>query len=219
MDTASIPRSGSHATSNRPLGREFLWSRIPTRRFAGVPHRIRSQPLTIPPSYSRYVALKFMVAELTGRNNEVKIYNHLASRSGTHPGSDRVLAPLDHFKVQGPNGEHDVLAFQVVGPHLEDMLNADSPAVRRAIKSIAYQIALGISFLHDCGVVHGGQSTLPSISQQFTGVISRSAQRKCRVRDPKFRREIRARGDEHLELAGLCTSVHQRPAVSIRFTP
>jgi len=129
------------------------------------------KPLTNTPSYSRYVALKFIVAELTGRNNEFRIYRHLASRSGTHPGSDRVLSPLDHFKVQGPNGEHDVLAFQVVGPHLEDILSTDSSVIRRAIKPLAYQIALGISFLHDCGVVHAGQSTLLPTGQELTRVV------------------------------------------------
>ena len=111
------------------------------------------------------------MADLTGENNEVKIYRHLASRSGTHPGSDRVLSPLDHFKVHGPNGEHDVLAFQVVGHHLEDMLTTDSSVIRRAIKPLVYQIALGISFLHDCGVVHAGQSTLLPTGQELTGII------------------------------------------------
>ena len=107
---------------------------------------------------SRYVALKFTVAELTDKNSEIKIHRHLTSRSGTHPGSDRVLALLDHFKVQGANGEHDVLVLQVVGPHLETMFNDETPIIQQAIKSLVHQVALGTSFLHDCGVVHAGQS-------------------------------------------------------------
>ena len=128
--------------------------------FASIPHHSRSQPLITLPSYSRYVALKFVVAKLTGKNNEVKIHHHLAARSGTHPGSDRVLAPLDRFEVEGPNGKHDVLVFKVMGPQLSDMYNNCPSIIRQAIKSLAHQIALGISFLHDCGVVHAGQSTV-----------------------------------------------------------
>lgn len=101
------------------------------------------------------------MADLTGRHNEIKIHRHLALRSGTHPGSDRVLALLDHFKIQGPNGEHDVLVSQVVGPHLEDIFE-ESTVIPKQIKSLTYQVALGISFLHDCGVVHAGRSIVLS---------------------------------------------------------
>ena len=126
------------------------------QRIVNVP---RPQQLTTSPPCSRYVALKFALAELTGRNNEIKIYRHLASRSGTHPGSDHVLALLDHFKVQGPNGEHDVLVLQVTGPRIDNIFD-ESTVIPKALKSLAHQIALGISFLHDCGVVHSGRSTV-----------------------------------------------------------
>ena len=118
----------------------------------------RQSPASNNTPVSRYVALKFTVAELTGRNSEIKIHRHLASRSGTHPGSDRVLALLDHFKVQGVNGEHDVLVLEVVGPHIEAMFNEETPIIQQAIKSLVRQVALGTSFFHDCGVVHAGQS-------------------------------------------------------------
>ena len=68
----------------------------------------------------------------------------------------RGLTLLDHFKVRGPNGEHDVLVLQVIGPHLGTMFNDDPAVVQRAIRSLAHQIMLGTSFLHDCGIVHGG---------------------------------------------------------------
>jgi len=112
---------------------------------------------------SRYVALKFAVAELTGRNNEIRIYRHLASRSETHPGSDRILALLDHFRVQGVNGEHDVLVLQVIGPHLEAMFDDEPTAIQQTIKPLMHQITLGTSLLHDCGVVHAGRTVLSTI--------------------------------------------------------
>ena len=104
------------------------------------------------------------MARITGtnENNEIKIHRHLASRSGTHPGSGRVLALLDHFKINEVNGEHDVLVLEVIGPHLEAMFDDEPAVIKRTIKSLARQIALGISFLHSCGVVHGGQSNVLS---------------------------------------------------------
>jgi len=122
------------------------------------------------PSRSRYVALKFVVADPTYRN-EPKIYSLLASRSRKHPGSDHVLVPLDHFKVHGPNGEHDVMVFQVIGPQLSAMQEDRPSLIRQAIKPLTHQIALGISFLHDCGVVHAGQPTVLSTGRRLTQTI------------------------------------------------
>ena len=96
------------------------------------------------------------MAELTDKNNEIKIHRNLVSQSVTHPGSEHVLALLDHFKVQGVNGEHDVLVTQVVGPHLEATFNEDPLVIQKSIKSLMREVALGISFLHHCGVVHAG---------------------------------------------------------------
>ena len=110
------------------------------------------------------------MAELTGKNSEIKIHRHLASQSGIHPGSDRILALLDHFKVQGVNGEHDVLVLQVIGPQLAAMFDEEPTAVQQTIKSLIHEVALGISFLHECGVVHAGQSAVLPIDQQLTSV-------------------------------------------------
>ena len=67
-----------------------------------------------------------------------------------------VLALLDHFKVQGLNGEHDVSVSQVAGPQLKAVFNNEPAVIQQSIKSLMHQVALGISFLHRCGVVHSG---------------------------------------------------------------
>ena len=104
-----------------------------------------------------------MVAELTGRNNEIDVYRHLAAQSKRgrkHPGSRHVLVLSDNFTVCGVNGKHDVLVFPVVGPHLEDMFDEELSAIRKSIKSLVRQVALGTSFLHDHGIVHAGWWTV-----------------------------------------------------------
>jgi serine/threonine-protein kinase SRPK3 len=160
-----IPLSGSHATSNPPLKRKLLWSWIANGYFATLPDQWLS--LTTPLQYRRYVALKFAVAELTGKNSELKIHRHLASQSASHPGSERVLALLDHFTVQGVNGEHDVSVSQVIGPHLEAMFDDDPAVIQQTVKSLVHQVALGTSFLHHCGVVHAGRSATLSTEAEY----------------------------------------------------
>ena len=110
-----------------------------------------------------------MVSDLTGKNNEIKIHRHLASQSvRTHPGSEHVIALLDYFTVHGVNGEHDVLVFPVVGPHLGVMLEKYQDEINQSVKSLLRQIALGASFLHDCGIVHAGQRAVSSGDQKLT---------------------------------------------------
>jgi hypothetical protein len=58
------------------------------------------------------------------------------------------------------NGEHDVLVFQVVGPHLEAMFDEEPSVIQQSIKSLMRDVALGTSFLHHCGVIHAGRSAI-----------------------------------------------------------
>ena len=158
LDSVPIPLFGWRATSSRLLKRELsVRPRIAICHFGAASPRGVFQSLTgVSLYYSRYVALKFAVAELTGKNNEIKIYRHLASQTGTHPGSERVLALLDDFRVQGVNGEHNVLVLQVVGPRLGAMFNEEPTVIQQSIKSLVHQVALGTSFLHHYGIVHAG---------------------------------------------------------------
>ena len=134
LATVPILLCGSRATSNHLLRREYFGI---SQLFLVI-----ASPTTNNPSammYSRYVSLKFAIAKLAGKVNELKIYHHLASRVGTHPVSGRVVALLDHFEVRGPNGEHDLLALQVIGPNLADMLEEDpDDVIRPGIKSLPH---------------------------------------------------------------------------------
>ena len=158
MGLAHFPPCGSREISNQPFKCELIRLALAV---ATIPCLTELELLITPLKCSRYVALKFVTADLTGKNNEIKIYQHLASQSpSTHPGSGHVPTLLDHFRVHGVNGEHDVLVLQVLGPDLETMFDEIEPSVvEQSIKSLTHQVALGASFLHHCGVVHGGWST------------------------------------------------------------
>lgn len=102
------------------------------------------------------MALKFNIAQLTNKSSEILILKHLAHGSHGQPGSDRVLGFLDHFRVQGVNGTHDVLVTEVVGPRLGDMINEDPELLQKQAKTLFRQIISGAAYLHANGVAHGG---------------------------------------------------------------
>ena len=80
------------------------------------------------------------------------------------------------------NGEHDVLVSQVTGPHLGAMFDDEPDIIQQAIKSLMYQVALGVSFLHDCGVIHAGGWGVPSTySNDSSRIKSRPTQRQHRI--------------------------------------
>ncbi|KAK1542476.1 serine/threonine-protein kinase SRPK3 [Colletotrichum paranaense] len=116
-------------------------------------------------SNNRYVALKIEVAKRDDPN-EVKIQRLLAERVPEDPCSRFVVALLDSFYHDGPNGRHLCLVLEPMGPSLSSVLNAPAeiydprnPPVRRFAKDktkrILRQVLSGLQFLHENEIVHG----------------------------------------------------------------
>jgi len=66
---------------------------------------------------------------------------------------------LDHFRIEGVNGTHDVLVTEVVGPRLGDMINEDPELLQKQAKTLFRQIVSGAAHLHSSGIVHGDLHT------------------------------------------------------------
>jgi hypothetical protein len=110
----------------------------------------------------RYVALKITVARLVNNSNEIHILqflrDHAASQSPKHAGSEHVLDLLGNFTVSGPNGTHDVLVFDVLGPSPNELRNDSEQGeewVWKSSRIISKEVALGTAYLHELGVTHG----------------------------------------------------------------
>ncbi|KAH0430241.1 serine/threonine-protein kinase SRPK3 [Colletotrichum camelliae] len=112
-----------------------------------------------------YVALKIEAASRQ-RSNELLIQAHLAARKPKSPCSEYVVRFLNSFYHQGPNGNHLCIVLEPIGPSLSTVLNApfeiydpSNLPVRRfakdKIKRILMHVLLGLSFLHENGIVHG----------------------------------------------------------------
>jgi serine/threonine-protein kinase SRPK3 len=61
------------------------------------------------------VALKFVVSNPPNKGYEQRVLKWL-SLSPLHPGKRYVIHLIDSFAINGPNGQHDVLVMDVVGP-------------------------------------------------------------------------------------------------------
>ena len=108
----------------------------------------------------RYVSLKIIMAQESQLSLEAEIQNRLRCGDQYHPGRPFVLSLLDEFYIDGPNGRHQCLVTEVVGP---SMLAVKSLAAEHDLlpveiaRKITAQLALGLAYVHSCGVIHGGQ--------------------------------------------------------------
>jgi serine/threonine-protein kinase SRPK3 len=95
--------------------------------------------------------MKFTVADPQRTSYEAEIIHTLSRHAGDHPGHSHVLQLLDHFKLHGPNGTHDVIVTDVLV----------SLRTLRALKSLdskraSFQAVLGLTYLQQQGIIHGG---------------------------------------------------------------
>jgi len=75
-----------------------------------------------------------------------------------HPGNEFILEMLDEFKIQGPNGTHTCIISEPLGPSVSTVLEyTDGWQLLSDIsRRLAAQVAVGVAYLHECGIVHGG---------------------------------------------------------------
>jgi serine/threonine protein kinase len=114
---------------------------------------------------NRYVSLKITLArQPQNTSREVSLYiSHLQNSC---PG---LVALYDIIKIKGPNGEHDGLIFELMGPDLITILKTrpefqiGEPWERRFTTSFAKKALLGtvqaIHGLHERGIIHGDLHT------------------------------------------------------------
>ncbi|KAJ3114216.1 hypothetical protein HK098_007415 [Nowakowskiella sp. JEL0407] len=101
-----------------------------------------------------FVALKICKAGASSK--EADILDHLTVANPNHPGYKHILGFLDQFEHQGPNGTHLCLVFEVMGVSVvsgTDYLPNQRYPVSVA-KEIARQVLLGLSYVHECRIVH-----------------------------------------------------------------
>lgn len=110
----------------------------------------------------RLVSLKVLTAEASPQHKEIRFLRHLDEHVQADPRRGSIMATLDDFTIDGPNGTHLCYVSQLGGPNFSAI--SDSPGemagTRRLCaplaRKLAQQLAKAVSFMHDVGIVHGG---------------------------------------------------------------
>ncbi|KAI1110044.1 kinase-like protein [Nemania sp. NC0429] len=104
---------------------------------------------------SRNVAVKFSVSEKND-NHETHILQAISAFRGDHPGRAHLVQMLDCFIVDGPNGTHDCLVLELLGPSVQDAITSykDHRLPAALAKSTAYQALQGLDLLSQHKISH-----------------------------------------------------------------
>lgn len=95
-----------------------------------------------------------------------------------HPGSKYIVRLLDEFLLEGPNGCHQCLVFDLLGPTVNTMVDDAHHFGERLetdiIIRVSIQILKAVAFMHKAGYAHGGTvafaRVFPCISRHFTSL-------------------------------------------------
>jgi serine/threonine-protein kinase SRPK3 len=102
-----------------------------------------------------------MTADSTERSQELCNLQLLADYSQGNLSSKYIVQLLDCFTHQGPNGIHQCLVFELLGPSvgrvLEDYHGSGDQLEPATILRLSEQLLEGISFIHGAGLGHGGK--------------------------------------------------------------
>lgn len=194
-------------------------------------------------SNSSYVAMKIVRSDKiysTAAKDEISILKRLTSNSKKNKiGSHYTLNLLDHFIHFGPNGEHIIMVFEVLGENLLSIIkkyqHKGIPVIY--VKQIAKQLLLGLDYMHRfCGVIHTDikpENILLQLGDVDT-IVKMVEMNEKRIKDYKAsmrrntptidtsREYINNKNDyidEYSPLSDLSSSIRRVPSKSSRYTP
>ncbi|KAF7313368.1 Protein kinase [Mycena chlorophos] len=106
-----------------------------------------------------YVALKIIAAWKTKKMTELAVLQHLqATYEPDDEGSKHVVRMLDHFVHDGPNGQHQCIVTEAMGPSLAEDIYWIWESLHLPVQiaqRVTGQLALAVQYLHARGVAHG----------------------------------------------------------------
>lgn len=123
----------------------------------------------------RWVSIKIMTADTTAYSHELSILESLAKSCKGSLDSRYIVQLLDEFSHQGPNGTHQCLVFELLGPTLDmvtsDYSDYDDREERLepdTVLRISEQLLNAIAFVHEAGYGHGGMTSHAMLADATT---------------------------------------------------
>lgn len=76
-----------------------------------------------------------------------------------NPPSSHTVHLLDVFELNGPNGLHECVVYELLGPNVQDTIDTHfhGRLPGKLAKSIAKQSLVGLDHIHQHGIGHGGK--------------------------------------------------------------
>jgi serine/threonine-protein kinase SRPK3 len=91
--------------------------------------------------------------------------NYLERHSRGELSSNYVVQLLDAFTHEGPNGVHQCLVFELLGPSVDKVLadyhEGHDKLCSETILRTSTQLLKAVKFIHSAGVCHGGEVASP----------------------------------------------------------
>lgn len=116
----------------------------------------------------KHVAIKINAATDSIFSNERRMLHVLKEHRRSKPcvkGGDYVSKLLDDFTIDGPNGRHVCLVSEPEGCSVADSKEGGDGWLfpLHIARAIAARVIMGLSFVHDAGIVHGGRQAEETI--------------------------------------------------------
>jgi serine/threonine-protein kinase SRPK3 len=119
----------------------------------------------------QWVSLKISTANSSRESQELSNLQLLKNRSKGSLSSKYIVQLLDSFVHQGPNGQHQCLVFELLGPTVTRILReyyvCRSKLQKEVVLRMSEQLLKAIKFIHDAGMGHGGNMTLYQLFSVF----------------------------------------------------
>jgi serine/threonine-protein kinase SRPK3 len=108
----------------------------------------------------QWVSVKIITADRTNQSRELHSLRALAEHSKGSPGSKHIVQLLDDFFHEGPNGCHQCLVFELLGPtvniEVDDYYEDGERLDTETLLKISTQLLQAVTFMHEAGYAHGG---------------------------------------------------------------
>jgi serine/threonine-protein kinase SRPK3 len=101
-----------------------------------------------------------LTADSSKDSAELRHLQSLADYSHGNLGSKYIVQLHDNFLHQGPNGRHQCLVFELLGPSVDAVLREycreKEPVEPETVLKMSKQLLQAVSFIHEAGYAHGG---------------------------------------------------------------
>lgn len=107
-------------------------------------------------SLEQWVSVKITIAQRITRSRELHSLRALAEHAKGDLGAENIVQLLDDFLHEGPNGCHQCLVFELLGPTVEIVEYYHEDLDSEDILKISTQLLQAVAFMHKAGYAHGG---------------------------------------------------------------